>query len=167
MDIIYVTYNSEKWIERCFSALIKSNYDLKNLNVYVTDNGSTDGTLEKLYKEKKKMVKQLGDFTIIESKKNLGFGGGNNLAFSKGSSDLVCFFNIDTELLENTLAELTRAVENSEDNVAMWELRQFPYEHPKLYDPITMEGLWCSGAAFAVRRKIYQEVGGFDERIFM
>lgn len=167
MDIVYVAYNSEKWIDQCFSSLLKSDYDLEKVNVYVVDNASTDSTLEKLYQAKEKLNKQLGSFEIIESDKNLGFGRGNNLGFTKGSSDIVCFFNIDTEVLETTLSELMETVEKSESETAMWELRQFPYEHPKIYDPITMEAMWCSGAAFAMRREVYQKLGGFDEKIFM
>lgn len=162
-----MAYNSEKWIERCFSSLGKSEYDLKKINVYVVDNGSTDHTVEKLYQTKEKMQGQLGEFQVIESKENLGFGRGNNLGFSKGNSDLVCFFNMDTEVLPDTLTELANAVQHSDEDVALWELRQFPYEHPKLYDAVTMEGLWSSGAAFAMRREVYQKLGGFDEKIFM
>ena len=162
-----MAYNSEKWIERCFSSLGKSEYDLKKINVYVVDNGSTDHTVEKLYQTKEKMQGQLGGFQVIESKENLGFGRGNNLGFSKGNSDLVCFFNMDTEVLPDTLTELANAAQHSDADVALWELRQFPYEHPKLYDAVTMEGLWSSGAAFAMRREVYQKLGGFDEKIFM
>ena len=162
-----MAYNSEKWIERCFSSLGKSEYDLKKINVYVVDNGSTDHTVEKLYQTKEKMQGQLGEFQVIESKENLGFGRGNNLGFSKGNSDLVCFFNMDTEVLPDTLTELANAAQHSDADVALWELRQFPYEHPKLYDAVTMEGLWSSGAAFAMRREVYQKLGGFDEKIFM
>lgn len=63
--------------------------------------------------------------------------------------------------------ELMKAVNESDKNTAMWELRQFPYEHPKIYDPVTQEAQWSSGAAFAIRREVYKQLGGFDEKIFM
>ncbi|MDO5150930.1 MAG: glycosyltransferase family 2 protein [Oscillospiraceae bacterium] len=167
MDLIYVAYNSQKWIKRCFTSVIDSNYQLKDVHIYVVDNASIDNTVQELNKLKPQMEKKVGSFNIIESKQNLGFGRGNNLGFSKGNSDIVCFFNIDTELMPDTLLELEKSVEDSSTDVAMWELRQFPYEHPKLYDALTLECLWSSGAAFAMRRDIYQKMGGFDERIFM
>ena len=53
MDIIYVAYNSEKWIDRCFSSLLRStDFNLKEINVYVVDNASTDNTVEKLRQAK-------------------------------------------------------------------------------------------------------------------
>ena len=168
MDIIYVAYNSEKWIDRCFSSLLRStDFNLKEINVYVVDNASTDNTVEKLRQAKTELEESIGGFEIIESGKNLGFGRGNNLGFRKGNSDIVCFFNIDTEVLDTTLLELMKAVNESDKNTAMWELRQFPYEHPKIYDPVTQEAQWSSGAAFAIRREVYKQLGGFDEKIFM
>lgn len=167
MDIVYVAYNSEKWIDKCFTSLLSSKIDLKEINVYVVDNNSSDNTVQALHNAKHKLGNSLGKFEIVESNKNLGFGKGNNLGFSKGNSDIVCFFNIDTEVLPDTLLNLQQAINISEDNVAMWELRQFPYEHPKLYDAISQESLWCSGAAFAIKRKVFQQLNGFDTKIFM
>lgn len=167
MDIIYVTYNSEKWVENCFASIVKSEYDLKTINIYVVDNASQDDTVKKLYSIKNKWKDVLGSFEIIESKENLGFGRGNNLGFSKGTSDIVCFFNIDTEVYPDTLSNLDKDILSSPENIGLWELRQFPYEHPKLYDALTHETVWSSGAAFAMKRSVYEEMGGFDESIFM
>ena len=51
--------------------------------------------------------------------------------------------------------------------VAAWEMRQIPYEHPKAYDPVTLDTPWVSGAAMLLRRSAFEDVGGFDPRIFM
>ena len=133
----------------------------------MVDNRSTDGTVSALRSFQKKYGDDFGSFKVIRSRKNVGFGRGNNMGFALGESDLVAFFNVDTEVLPDTLTELVKAVEQSEKNVAMWELRQFPYEHPKLYDPITLDALWSSGAAFAVRREVFARLHGFDDKIFM
>lgn len=167
MDLIYVSYNSAKWIEKCFASILQSEYDLKKVSVYVVDNGSTDDSLKKLEQAKASCETQLRSFTIIESGKNLGFGGANNLGFEKGTDEIACFFNIDTELYPDTLANLEKDILESKEDVALWELRQFPYEHPKMYDALTHETTWASGAAFAVRREIYAQLGGFDDAIFM
>ena len=46
MDIIYVSYNSEKWIEKCFDSVLKSNFDLKTVSIVVVDNHSTDCSVD-------------------------------------------------------------------------------------------------------------------------
>ncbi len=167
MDIIYVSYNSEKWIEKCFDSVLKSNFDLKMVSIVVVDNHSTDHSVEKLKEAKKKCEKELRSFEIVEADSNLGFGKANNLGVSKGSDEIVCFFNIDTEVYPDTLKNLDEDIRKSEKEFALWELRQFPYEHPKLYDALTHETSWSSGAAFAMRREIFEKVHGFDEAIFM
>lgn len=168
VDIVYVTYSSEKWIDGYFRSLLCSDYDLKRVNLYFVDNGSKDGTVEKLESLKKEFGTRFGEFAIYQSKENVGFGAGNNIGVSLGHSPYVFCSNIDTELYEDTLSQISKAVEADRDSeFALWELRQFPYEHPKFYDPITLETSWSSGAAFVIRRDVYEQIGGFDEQFFM
>jgi hypothetical protein len=46
-------------------------------------------------------------------------------------------------------------------------MRQIPYEHPKDYDPVTLDTEWCSGAAVLLRTTALRAEGGFEPRIFM
>jgi len=165
MDIVLVTYNSTKWIDRCLNAIGNSKGVTESLNVYVVDNNSADNTLEKLkqYKENNHIV----GLDINSQKDNLGFGNANNVGAKMGTDDIVCFINIDTEVYSDTFALLQEEVRNSDNSVGAWEMRQMPYEHPKIYDPVTRETSWMSGAAFAVRREIFEQIGGFDSNIFM
>jgi GT2 family glycosyltransferase len=65
------------------------------------------------------------------------------------------------------LAPLLDIARHDEGRVAAWELRQIPYEHPKAYDPVTLEVPWVSGAATLFRRSTWNAVGGFDPALFM
>lgn len=167
MDIVYVTYNSEKWIEGCLLSLLQSDTDLTQLHVWVVDNCSTDNTVEYMKEKAPLLSEKLGSFEIIVSNENLGFGCGNNLGAQKGCDDIICFLNVDTELFPDTLEMLRKEIEKSEPETAQWELRQLPYEHPKIYNPVNGTTTWCSGAAFAVRREVFEMLGGFDPHIFM
>ncbi len=165
-DVVYVTYNSEKWIEPCFASW-KGKSGSNEINIIVVDNASGDGTLKLLEDTQRKMSEYFRSFQIIRLDKNMGFGAANNVGFRQGTAEIVCFFNIDTEIMDTTMEVLSKCIEGAEDDIGLWELRQVPYEHPKEYNPITQETEWCSGAAFAARRKAFEEVGGFEECFFM
>ncbi|MDO5603079.1 MAG: glycosyltransferase, partial [Oscillospiraceae bacterium] len=48
-----------------------------------------------------------------------------------------------------------------------FECRQLPYEMGHHYDPVTLETSWASAAALAVKRDVFEKIGGFDEHLFM
>ena len=55
-DIVIVTYNSKKWMENCINSIEnQKDFDLKNLSLYIVDNGSSDGTTEYIEKRGKKL----------------------------------------------------------------------------------------------------------------
>jgi GT2 family glycosyltransferase len=165
-DIVMVTYNSQKWISNCFKSIAESSYELSEIAIFVVDNQSSDNTNNLLHEAKKNYEHLFREFQVIQSGCNLGFGKANNLGSEKGSAENVFFLNIDTELCVDTLKELSLAI-NTANDVGIWELRQFPYEHPKYYNPVSLHTTWASGAAFVIRRDLFQKLGGFDKNIFM
>ena len=130
IDIIMVTYNSKKYIEKCFTSIVKSKYDLSNVGVYVCDNNSTDDSVNILNKVKNKYGNKFSEFKIIESKKNAGFGIGNNIASKYAKGDYLFFLNIDCEIYPDTLKDISENIFKYK-NAGILELRQEPYEHPK------------------------------------
>ena len=166
-DIVFVTYNSAKWLDNCLKSILKSNYNLKNITLIFFDNNSSDETVSKLEKYKNDYLSTFNDFIVIAGNKNKGFGYGNNEGAKYGSSPYIFFLNVDTEINENTLQDLSEEITDSSKEFAMWELAQKPYEHPKYYDPITKETSWASGACMVVRRKVFEDLKGFDTEIFM
>ena len=110
IDIIFVTYKSEKWLEPNIKSIINSQYDIKNkTSMYYYDNASPDNTYKKLEELKDKYAKYFKDFQIKKGNKNKGFGYGNNEAAKMGSSDYIFILNTDTELKEDTLSKNRRS----------------------------------------------------------
>lgn len=95
---------------------------------------------------------------------NLGHSGGHEALLVDSDSDLVLFCNPDTTLSPTTLVELLEPL--SQPMVGMVEARQLPLEHPKAYDPQTMETGWCSLACCLVRRSALAAAGGLDGSSF-
>lgn len=167
LDITFVTFNSEKWIDQCLDSIIKSDYDLSNVSLLFCDNNSSDKTVTKVEEFKKESGNLFNKIDILKENKNHGFGVGNNKAAKLGESEYILFLNIDTEIFPDTLSKLAKELDNSDNSIGAWELRQSPYEHPKFYDPITGETSWSSGACIVLRRTVFEETKGFDKMLFM
>lgn len=167
LDICCCTYNSSKWFEGFFNALSNVKYDLKHLHLYFTDNNSSDNTIDDLQAYKLSIGNTFGDFEIIQTGYNGGFSVGSNTSARSGKSPFVLFLNVDTEISADAFINLEKAINSYDSSVGVFEMRQIPYEHPKYYDPVTLETTWATGAAMVVRREVFEKLGGFDETIFM
>jgi GT2 family glycosyltransferase len=143
------------------------NYDKKLLNLFFVDNESIDKSVASLQDVKKDVGSSFNKFEILSSGSNLGFGRASNLGAFRGNSPFVFFLNIDTELTRDSLKNAVSYINNSDEKVAAWEMRQFPYESPKNYDCVSLETTWCSGAALIVKRNIFVAIKGFDKHFFM
>ena len=97
--VIIVTFNGMQWYEKCFSSLRRSTIPIKTI---VVDNASTDGTIDFIRNKFPEII-------LIESKENLGFGKGNNLAMRyaiEHSCDYVFLINQDTWIDPDTIERL-------------------------------------------------------------
>lgn len=98
--VIIVTYNGMNWIERCLTSIKDSSM---NADIFVVDNGSSDGTIDFLKSWK-------GITQLIISKDNLGFGKANNLGLKyalNNDYDYAYLLNqdawVDSDVLETLI----------------------------------------------------------------
>ncbi len=166
-DICCCTCNSEQWLEEFFRAISAVNYDKKCLHLYVTDNNSTDNTVAVLKNYKQSLSNVFGDFEIMELGENSGFGKACNNSARAGKSDYIFFYHVDTAIYQDAFCELEKAILKADKRTVAFEMRQFPLEYTKYYDPVTLKTDWASGAAMVLTRKVFELTGGFDESIFM
>ncbi|MEO8643130.1 glycosyltransferase family 2 protein [Pseudomonas sp.] len=167
IDVSVVTFNSGKWVDGFFESLRAQSYPLSKLNMFFVDNGSSDSTLEALQRWQALLGQEVAGFDILEGD-NVGFGAGHEKAIHKGSSEYFLVSNVDIVFAKDAITRVvTAALADAKAEVASWELRQAPYEHPKYYDPVTLETNWSSHACVLVRRSAYVKVGGYEREIFM
>ena len=159
IDILIVLYNSARFIQPLIDSLKRVTVPA---NIYFLDNASSDETAGKLAVALESLPPRT---YFLRSLTNNGFAKGMNLLSRQGSAEFLFMLNPDTELEEGCLERLLNRI-RSEEDIAVCEARQQPREHPKVYDPRSGETTWCTGAAVLIRRKTFEEVGGFDDRAF-
>lgn len=166
LDISIVTFNSLNWLDKFFKSIERQKFPISNIRFLIRDNSSIDKTLEWLMEYKEKNINNYLGFEI-ESGSNVGFGKGHNANLSKAESNFFLVSNVDLEFEAETLIELLYQAKNDPQDVAQWECRQKPYEHPKHYNPVNGEVLWCSSACTLFRTKALREVSGYEPLLFM
>lgn len=128
--IVMLNWNGKKDTFLCLRSLANLKYD--NFETIVVDNGSTDGSVELLRREK--------GITLIENGANLGFAAGNNVgiryAINNINTDYIFLLNNDTECDPNMLMYLVRTAESSS---------QIGIVSPKIYYFDNPNKIWSVG----------------------
>jgi GT2 family glycosyltransferase len=166
VDISIVTYNSQRWISAFVDSLLALDYPAEKLRLHFTDNTSNDATVSKI--QVSIPILQTAGFTVnFNSRPNHGFGAGHNIAILSGQAPFCLVTNIDLTFQPDSLKRVVSMALADKPEAAAWELRQKPYEHPKLYDPVTGSTNWNSHACVLMRRTSVGAIGGYDETLFM
>ncbi|MEL7059826.1 MAG: glycosyltransferase family 2 protein [Acidobacteriota bacterium] len=151
----------------------------------VVDNASTDGTSA--------MVRsRFPDVQILEPGVNLGFGAANNLAARHARGDLLLLLNSDAWPRVGTIERLAATLDAQPDAAvacprllyangrpqfhwapwtgvvgeALQKLRNRVEARRWAHRPLPGLG-WFTAACLMVRRRAFEQVGGFDERFFL
>lgn len=97
--VIVVTYNAMQWVDRCLNSIFSSSIPL---DVYIVDNGSTDGSQDYI-------KSHYSTILFYQSRKNLGFGRANNIGMQyaiDNDYDYAYLLNQDAWLMPDTIEEL-------------------------------------------------------------
>lgn len=180
VTVIIVNWNGGDMLRRCLNDLLRQT--VPPTRILVMDNGSTDGSAEKVAGLAGVAVRTLGE--------NLGFAAGNNRAFLDCDTEFVALLNPDAFPEQDWLEKLLAAARAYPD-VAAFGSRQMVADVESVVDglgdvyhlsglvwrwghgrPLTTADLVpreifspCAGAAL-YRRDALGDVGGFDEDYF-
>lgn len=186
LSIVIVNYNGLQFLENCFNSLQEFAKDIKH-EIIVLDNNSTDDSLN-FIKENYPTIQ------LIESKKNAGFGIGNNQGVAAAKGEYILLINNDTIVL-NPLKPIVDHLKSDQSigviGIKMADKNQgylqsagnFPnlfnmFQLKKLLDLETdfksgnfskkqYEVDWMAGSFLMLSKKVYQQIGGFDSDYFM
>ena len=95
LSIIILTWNSEKYIEKCIDSIYNSVRDERDsIEIIIVDNGSSDATPKLL----KRIKMNDTNFKYILLNKNYGTTFSRNLAIKESKGDFILVLDSDTEI---------------------------------------------------------------------
>ncbi len=167
VSIIIPIYNREAWVDQMFQRLL--DLQLECAEVIIVDDGSTDGTLERLqqFSTKKFELK-------IFSQKNSGPATARNLGFSHSTGKYIQYLDSDDFLTPNKISEQIQYMEihpEVEVVYGSWRMGEF-WESAKVkraqdnQDMVVnlLEGKFNPNFSYLFRRKVIENVGGWGEK---
>jgi GT2 family glycosyltransferase len=95
VSIIIVNFNNNKLLKNCLYSIFSLTNSI-SFEVIVSDNGSTDGSLEMI-------MDCFPQVIIIRNGTNIGFGAANNRALDKAKGKYIFYLNSDTVLKNNAV----------------------------------------------------------------
>lgn len=166
IDIAVVTHNSERWLAGFVQSLREQKHPCHHMRLLFRDNGSTDGTVIAL---REFAASAQGEFAeiLVDVGANIGFGSGQNKNLRNAKAPWILVTNIDLEFEPQTINTLITSACSDAPEVAAWECRQKPFEHPKHYNPVTGETAWSSSACILYRTEVLRQIGGYEPRLFL
>jgi hypothetical protein len=101
---VIVNFNGGMLLTDSVKSVLASTEPVK---VVVSDNGSTDGSIEHL----RRILGRRPQLAIVENGENLGFARGNNVALPMTEGEHILFLNPDCVIEPETIAKMTRLME--------------------------------------------------------
>ncbi len=181
VSVIVLAWNGEKYLKHCLAALFAQDYT--PLQVIVVDNGSNDASVQ--------IAQGFGPrLELVQNGYNFGFAGGVNIGISHTTGDVVVLLNQDTEVQPGWLRSLVETfAEDSSTGVVgskaiypdsgrlqhaggflragdafAYHIGRDEEDHGQ-YDTVT-DMDYVTGTAFAIHRKVIEEIGTLDEGFF-
>ncbi|GEM_PF-727315 len=178
VSIVIPTFNNLHLTRRCLDSVL-CNTPQGQFELVVVDNGSTDGTVPFLSEMQKH-----GRLRLISNLKNHGFAHACNQGAAAGQGDHVLFLNNDTVVTTGWIGALLETA-NRHDVGAVGAKLLYPDgtiqhagigwingvpDHPMRHQPANhpeanqfRELDMVTGACLLVPRKLFVQLGGFDE----
>lgn len=178
-SIIIPVFNKAQFTNHCLHSLLNE-IDLRDTEVIVVNNGSTDQTAQ--------LLVQIGDcLRVVKNQENLGFVDACNQGAAIARGEFLVFLNNDTEVLPGWLKLLEKTAEQRPSVGAVGSLLLYPdgsiqeagalvwrngeahhYGWRESQDDrrfnFAREVDYCSAASLLIRRKLFEQLGGFDRR---
>ena len=182
ISVVIPNWNGNRYLPGCLDSLRSQSY--RNFEVLVVDNGSSDGS-------DRMVAERYPEFRLIPMGSNLGFAAAVNEGVRQSRGDLIALLNNDAEAEADWLATMAAAAAEHPEagffacKILLYDRRDLIHSAGDYYGRDGVpgnRGVWekdagqfdreeyvlsACGAASGWRRELFEDVGLFDESLFM
>ncbi len=168
ISVVVSAYNEEENLPKCLDAILHQTMSRKDYEIVVVDNNSTDKTVE--------IAKSYGARVIKEEKQGNTFAVSTGLKNAQG--EIITSTDSDTIVSPNWLGVIYKAFEDKKVVGATGTIKI--KSTSKIFNVFSEKGYeyflrfnfligkaHFSGFNFAVRKSVFDEIGGLDEKYIM
>lgn len=180
-SVVIVTYNGRRYLEECLHSVLKEAD--RDCEVIVIDNHSRDGSPDLI-------AERFPEVVLVRNAENVGFATACNQGARIAAGSVLVFLNQDTTVKPGWLRALVdgfdlgpaiglttskvllklqpdriQACGQDVHYTGLVFMRGFRLPADSLNTP--QEVAAVSGASFAVRKQVWEALGGFDETLYM
>lgn len=174
ISIIVPVYNDAEGIKITLESLVKQNYPKEKYEIIVVDNNSKDDTPE-VVKEFQKRYLDLVKLCYEREVKGPAAARNEGIKHAKGN--ILCFIDADMWVDSNWLSSIKSILDNNKDikclgykikvmakkNNVISRFSKFISFRTKEF---VFKNFFIVTAALVVKKEVFEEIGGFDERLY-
>ncbi len=182
ISVVILNWNGLDCLSDCIESVEQTEYS--NIEIIVVDNASTDGSPEII-------GNKFPNVKLLKLSENIGFAAGNNRGFQKARGKFIATLNNDVVVAPTWLNQPVEYLEQDE-TVGIISCRQMNFKNREIIDclytyplrSLLLNSMGCGkqysqttelfsepgyvigagGASAIYRKKLLDELGGFDER---
>lgn len=168
VTVIIPTYNRAAWVKEAVASVLAQTY--RDYELIVVDDGSTDGTLEA-------MASLEGHLQVLRRRQQRGVSAARNLGAASARGTWLAFLDSDDLWLPHKLARQMDYA-RTRPNLLICQTEEIwvrngvrvnpPDTHRKVAGDIFLQSLercLVSPSAVMLHRRLFEEIGGFDETL--
>lgn len=185
LSVIIVNFQSKRYLDNCLASVFAKIKSQINIETIIVNNDENE--------DLSSVISRFTDVRLIDNKKNVGFGRANNLGVKFSSGEFLLLLNPDVEIISDNITEvLDEFKDNGQVGIiggglidptgksqewsagtetGIFDIAKnnlgFPESKKIWQNNKKTQADWVSAAALFISRDLFNQLSGFDEKIFM